>query len=263
MSVKTQRTVVPQLGTANEPVETTHDTALASLDSDDELISHAALRAQVSLSKAAQHAAELTAEGLEAENAVLRRTLAEAEEAATPARARARALQRVSHRQQRLIDLQWLMLDRRGAEVPDAVLGESETRRRGRNQSNLANARSGSVYNSSAGNSTVNEGAQGGEDQDQDNEAAIDTFTLLSRAEGQLAAVADTLPALGAALEASAQGVKYADLMGLKEQIDGLHRAWAPLPAQFYAHAGQRGNARGQYLVDGLGGIEAYWTCDE
>lgn len=262
MSVNIQPSAAPQLGAANEPVETTHDTALASLGSDDELISHAALRAQVSLSKAMQRASELTAEGLEAENAVLRRTLAEAEEAATPARARARALQRVSHRQQRLIDLQWLMLDRRGAEVPDAVLGESETRRRGRNQSNLVNGRSGSVNNSSAGNSiTVNEGLQGSEDHD--NEAAIDTLTLLSCAEGQLAAAADTLSALGTALEASAQGVGYADLMGLKEQIDGLHRAWAPLPARFYAQAGQRGNARGHYLVDGLGGIEAYWTRDE
>lgn len=230
---------------------------LAPLEIDDDLLPQA-LHAQLALSRARQTAAELAAHGLEAENGILRRALAEAEADAAPVRARARALQRVSHRQQRLIDLQWLMLDRRGVEVPHSVLGEGQARTaaaaaaNGTNTNGTGDTEGGTPTHSDANSNAANNAES----------QAIDAMTLLSRAERSLASASDSLSALGVLLQAGNTTVGHADIMAIKGQIDGLHRTWAPLPAFHYAHASLRGNAAGQRLVDGLGGIEAYWTKD-
>lgn len=242
------------------------DSALATLDTDTDtdtdLVPIQTLHAQVALSQAHQGAADATASALEAENALLRRALAEAQETAIPARARARALQRVSHRQQRLIDLQWLMLERKGVEVPPSVLGEARTRT-GVAANGAPNA-AGANGITTTTNTTTAGGQKGTATNPAENnkaEGAIDAMALLASAERSLAAASDALSALGALLQAGGT-VGIQDIMGLKGQIDGLHRTWAPLPAYFYSHAAQRGNARGQTLVDGMGGIEAYWTKD-
>lgn len=237
------------------------------------------LQAQIILSQALQAAAELAAEGLEAENAILRRALAEAETDAMPVRARVRALQRVSHRQQRLIDLQWLMLHRRGVEVPHSVLGEGHARTQA-NQASQANsqdhtqangmtdsgnraATSDAAADSAATNVDVSETpGSAGNNSDTTETRAVDAMTLLTRAERSLASASDSLSALGVLLQGGNTTVGHVDIMALKRQIDGLHRTWAPLPAYLHAHASQRANAAGQRLVDGMGAIEAYWTKD-
>lgn len=251
------------------------DSALATLDTQIDILPIQTLHAQVALSQAHQAAAEATAAALEAENALLRGALAEAEEAAIPARARARALQRVSHRKQRLIDLQWLMLERKGVEVPPSVLGDARARTvngisqaRGPKSARVHGTEGTTTTNHNNNDQTAVTGPQNGAVNTAENDSTeskttetIDAMTLLASAERSLAAASDALSALGALLQAGGT-VGIQDLMGLKGQIDGLHRTWAPLPAYFYAHAAQRGNARGQTLVDGMGGIEAYWTKD-